>query len=296
MAKMAKPVVVFDFDKTIIDCDSDNWLLDELGFTDLFNQILATMPWNPTMDRMMKEMHEKGVTINEIEEVLKRTPMHNRIIPAIKSAYDAGCDLRILSDANRFYIETILKHHGMEDYFSEIHTNPGYVDEDGRLRIFPHHDYNTTPHGCDCILCPPNMCKGMVMEKLISQEENKTFIYLGDGNGDYCPSMKLRKVDYCMPRKNFPLWDVISSNPKLITSSIHEWTDGGDLERVLLSLTNSIISPTKDQNKETTNNNSNSNNGIIHIFPRVDCKLIHESRPMGGNSHEALPPALSVPR
>ena len=35
-------------------------------------------------------MHEKGVTINDIVEVLKRTPMHSRIIPAIKSAYDAG--------------------------------------------------------------------------------------------------------------------------------------------------------------------------------------------------------------
>ena len=38
----------------------------------------------------MKEMHEKGVTINDIVEVLKRTPVHSRIIPAIKHAYDAG--------------------------------------------------------------------------------------------------------------------------------------------------------------------------------------------------------------
>lgn len=42
-------VVVFDFDKTIIDCDSDNWVVDELGFTDLFNQLLNTMPWNSMM-------------------------------------------------------------------------------------------------------------------------------------------------------------------------------------------------------------------------------------------------------
>ena len=42
-------VIIFDFDKTIIDCDSDNWLVDELGFTDLFNQLLPTMPWNSVM-------------------------------------------------------------------------------------------------------------------------------------------------------------------------------------------------------------------------------------------------------
>ena len=42
-------VVVFDFDKTIIDCDSDNWVVDELGLTPLFTQLLPTMPWNSLM-------------------------------------------------------------------------------------------------------------------------------------------------------------------------------------------------------------------------------------------------------
>lgn len=46
---MAGIVVVFDFDKTIIDCDSDNWVVDELGFNDLFNELLPTMPWNTLM-------------------------------------------------------------------------------------------------------------------------------------------------------------------------------------------------------------------------------------------------------
>jgi len=43
---MASIVVVFDFDKTIIECDSDKWVVDELGFTDLFNQLFPTMPLN----------------------------------------------------------------------------------------------------------------------------------------------------------------------------------------------------------------------------------------------------------
>lgn len=48
-ANMSNIVVVFDFDKTIIDIDSDNWVVDELGATDLFNQLLPTMPWNSVM-------------------------------------------------------------------------------------------------------------------------------------------------------------------------------------------------------------------------------------------------------
>ncbi|MBA0599269.1 hypothetical protein Gorai_005498, partial [Gossypium raimondii] len=71
-------VVVMDFDKTILDCDSDNWVVDKLGATE--------------------------------------------------------CDLKIVSDANVFFIDTILKHHGLKECFSEINTNPSFVDEEGRLR------------------------------------------------------------------------------------------------------------------------------------------------------------------
>lgn len=68
------------------------------------------------------------------------------------------CELRIVSDANLFYIETILKHHGIMECFSEIYTNPGYVDKEGRLRIRPYHDFHSSSHGCNNV-CPPNMCK-----------------------------------------------------------------------------------------------------------------------------------------
>ncbi|GMH22060.1 hypothetical protein Nepgr_023903 [Nepenthes gracilis] len=274
---MAGIVVVFDFDKTIIDCDSDNWVVDELGFTELFNQLLPTMPWNSLMDRMMREMHAAGVTVGEIMEVLRTVPIHPRVISAIKSAHDAGCELRIVSDANRFFIETILNNLGLRSYFSEINTNPSYVDDDGRLRILPYHDFTKSTHGCH--LCPPNMCKGMIIERILSTEARKNkFIYLGDGSGDYCPSLRLRAGDRVMPRKNFPLWDLICSDAKLITARIHDWTDGGDLERVLLHLINEIVNGDEDASAGAP-------------FIAVDCKF--QTIPMA--SHEALPQALRIP-
>lgn len=48
---MAEIVAVFDFDKTIVDCDSDNWVVDELGFTSRFDNLLHTLPWNTMMVR-----------------------------------------------------------------------------------------------------------------------------------------------------------------------------------------------------------------------------------------------------
>jgi hypothetical protein len=68
------------------------------------------------------------------------------------------CDLRIISDANLFYIETILEHHNLLGCFSEINTNPTFVDEKGCLHVTPFHDSTTLPpHACQ--LCPPNVCQ-----------------------------------------------------------------------------------------------------------------------------------------
>ncbi|KEH18312.1 putative hydrolase [Medicago truncatula] len=235
-------VIVFDFDKTIIDCDSDNWVVDELGFTDLFNQLLPTMPFNSLMDRMMMELHSNGKSIEDIEKVLQRIPINHRIISAIKSAYALGCDLRIVSDANTIFIDTILKHLGISECFSEINTNPGYVNQEGRLKVMPYHDFNKASHGCT--LCPPNMCKGLIIDRIqksISEVEKKRFIYLGDGAGDYCPSLRLRERDFVMPRKNFPVWDLICKDPSLVKAEIHGWSDGEELEQVLMNLINKIM-------------------------------------------------------
>ncbi|KAL4334992.1 hypothetical protein GQ457_07G031380 [Hibiscus cannabinus] len=269
---MAGIVVVFDFDKTIINCDSDNWVIDELGFTDLFNQLLPTMPWNSVMDKMMKEIHAHGKTIADIVEVLKRTPVHPRIVPAVKSAHALGCELRIVSDANMFFIETILEHLGLKEYFCEITSNPGFVNEQGRLRIFPYHDFTKSSHGCGLNLCPPNMCKGVIMERIqASLEGKKKIIYLGDGNGDYCPTLRLGKSDCMMPRKNYPVWDLICRNPMLIEAEIQEWSDGEDLERVLLQLISMI--------------------SVDAQFISVDCKLQTFSA-----SNHSLPKPLPVPQ
>ncbi|KAJ1411148.1 Pyridoxal phosphate phosphatase-related [Sesbania bispinosa] len=272
---MAGIVAVFDFDKTIVDLDSDNWVVDELGFTHLFNKLQPTMPFNSLMDRMMLELHSHGKTIEDIVQVLQRIPIHPRIIPAIKAANALGCDLRIVSDANTFFIETILKHFGIRECFSEINTNPGYFNEEGRLKILPYHDFNKSPHLCN--LCPPNMCKGLIIKKIqdsISRVENKRFIYLGDGSGDYYPSLKLSDRDFVMPRKNFPVWDLICKEPSLMKAEIHEWSDGEEFERVLLKLINKISIEESAQ------------------FISADCKL----QTLSVSAHEALPQVLPLPQ
>ncbi|KAE9448757.1 hypothetical protein C3L33_19345, partial [Rhododendron williamsianum] len=203
-------VVVFDFDHTMIEDNSDTW------------------------DRMMEELHSRGKTIEEITECLRRVPMNSRVISAIRIAHALPrCELRIISDANQFFIETILKKYGLFDCFTEIVTNPSIV-EGGRLRIFPYH---SCPHGCS--LCPPNLCKGLVIEHIqasISEKGKIRMIYLGDGRGDFCPSLKLGEGDHVMPRKDFPLWKRICDDHAIIKAKVCEWSNGEELERILIQL------------------------------------------------------------
>ncbi|KAE9447077.1 hypothetical protein C3L33_21026, partial [Rhododendron williamsianum] len=152
-------VVVFDFDHTMIEDNSDTWVVEQMGLTPLFDQLrLVLFKENfcnlKSIDRMMEELHSRGKTIEEITECLRRVPMNPRVISAIRKAHSLPrCELRIISDANQFFIETILKQFGLFDCFTEIVTNPSII-EGGRLRIFPYH---SSPHGCN--LCPPNLCK-----------------------------------------------------------------------------------------------------------------------------------------
>lgn len=57
--KMADVVVVFDFDRTLIDDDSDNWVVTKMGLTQLFNQLRSTLPWNSLMVRFFVLSHVK---------------------------------------------------------------------------------------------------------------------------------------------------------------------------------------------------------------------------------------------
>lgn len=69
------------------------------------------------------------------------------------------------------------------------------------------------------------------------------------------------------------MWDLICKDPLLVKAEIHEWSDGEDLERVLLQLINKI---------------SMDEEGSQFILS--DCKL----QTLSVSAHEALPKALPV--
>jgi pyridoxal phosphate phosphatase PHOSPHO2 len=61
-------------------------------------------------------------------------------------------------------------------------------------------------------------------------------VYLGDGRGDYCPTLKLAERDYMMPRKGYPVWDLIAGDRRAVRADVRGWADFKDLETVLLDI------------------------------------------------------------
>ncbi|KAK8664563.1 hypothetical protein V6N13_084347 [Hibiscus sabdariffa] len=119
--------------------------------------------------------------------------------------------------------------------------------------------------------------EGTVIERiqasLSAMEEKKTIIYMGDGLGDFCPSSKLGDTDYMLPRKDFPVWDLICQNRSLIKAQVCEWSNGDEFEHVLLHLIINII----------------AKNNTSQLYS--DCKL----QTIPGAAYEAFSKTLYVP-
>nr|CAB3449384.1 unnamed protein product [Digitaria exilis] len=298
----AAPLVVFDFDKTIVDCDTDNFVVDSLGATRRFDDLLRHLPWNHAIDAMMGELHAEGKTAEDVLAALRATPLSPHVAAAIKAADARGCELRVLSDANAFFIGAILAHHGLAGYFSGTDTNPAHLDAAGRLRILPYHPFSSpssTTHGCTLPTCPPNMCKGKVMERILLEEEaaaamarrrRRAVVYLGDGRGDYCPSMKLGEGDYVMPRAGYPVCELIAAAPP--AAVVRAWDGFEDLARVLLGIVDDEIAIAVAKAEQEQDDAPSMNVvGAAAVVP-VDCR---GAMPQPGRQEALLPQAVRVP-
>ena len=117
------------------------------------------------------------------------------MLQAINISKENENKLYIVSDANSFFIDSILKAYKIENHFTEIHTNPSFW-KDGKLYIERYHNNearpskylsvkslnNTKTHQCSN--CNPNICKGKIVKEIMQKNINKiNYIYIGDGSG-----------------------------------------------------------------------------------------------------------------
>jgi pyridoxal phosphate phosphatase PHOSPHO2 len=235
-SKSAALVIVWDFDWSLVDENSDTFIVQELAadlMPDFSRLRKEGLGWTKIMACMMQSLFERGVTREVMEDVLARLPVQEKMMDAVLLAAKAGAWQIIVSDANEFFIDCILQARGIREHFARVVTNSAQWSG-GLLHIGPHQS-DLEPHGCT--LCPSNLCKGGVLRRL--QEEQPwgrdqcaSFIYVGDGGGDFCPIQDLASGDLALARSDpssptrFALLSKLKSSPADLSCDVEAWVDG----------------------------------------------------------------------
>ncbi|KAG7391681.1 putative phosphatase phospho1 [Phytophthora pseudosyringae] len=239
-------LVVFDYDWSLINENSDTFI-----FQKLYPELLATLrerrttqpSWTKIMDDMLGALAEDKPDIfpDMIRDAVASVPIQAHMLDALRLAAEQhSADVKIVSDANSMYIESMLEHHGLTQDVSEVITNPASFEllESGRSRLHvrPYHEEGGDPHGCEW--CPSNMCKGRIVDTLRKAHPYTSVLYVGDGSGDFCAATRLTKNDVVFARadeadgRSYGLQKRIDSNPKLIQAAVAPWSTGDDIYRL----------------------------------------------------------------
>ncbi|EEY53236.1 pyridoxal phosphate phosphatase, putative [Phytophthora infestans T30-4] len=222
-------LVVFDYDWSLVNENSDTFIFQQLypQLLDTLRERRKTQPsWTKIMDDMLGVLAEDkaNITSDTIRATVARVPIQTHMLDALRLAAEIhSADVKIVSDANSVYIESMLEHHGLTQDVSEVITNPASfeLEENGcsRLRVRPYHGVAYEPHGCKW--CPTNMCKGRIVDILRNTHSYTSVLYVGDGSGDFCAATHLTKNDVKR----------IDSNAEMVKAAVVPWSTGDDIYR-----------------------------------------------------------------
>ncbi|EJU04051.1 hypothetical protein DACRYDRAFT_105116 [Dacryopinax primogenitus] len=248
MSTIRNQLIIYDFDWSLADQDSDRWVLEVLAphLRRRMKNLKSDHQWTDLVAQMMRELRSEGGTRVQVEQALREMPFHpamKRCVRAIKVRSDPSTDLLVLSNANSVYIRTILEHQGLhEGVFEDVITNPAHWDEQDpdllvvRRRVDPKGEQHKCTVGCSA-----NMCKGEELEAFV-ERHGKAFdrvVYVGDGSNDFCPILRLREQDLALVRRHRGLEKRIEKEGKSagLKCQFIYWTGAWEVEEIFATLT-----------------------------------------------------------
>lgn len=197
-----KKLIVFDFDYTFVDVNSDIYVFEK-SVPKLVEEIMQTRKfssWTSLIDTMfLKLQKDYSFSKDQIENILGNMPYSKILREILEFCTKNDIYVAIVSDANTFFINSFLEGNDMSKYVNEIHTNKIEIIEN-YMRILP---YTPTDKAHGCKRCSANQCKGEILDKLKEKlgSDIRT-IYVGDGGNDLCPGLRLLENDGLFARFN----------------------------------------------------------------------------------------------
>jgi len=243
MAIGKRQLIVFDFDWSLVDQDTDRYVFEVLDITlrRKMEDRKKTVQWTDNVAGVLKELHAKGVSKNQIQDTLRALPFHPAMIRAVstlKASTASQNTFFCLSNSNQVFISTILEHKKLTDLFDEIITNPAEWDDSGLLKVRRRVDPNGPQHQCR-IGCSANMCKGEELEAFLARHcEFDRVCYTGDGENDFCGLLRLRSQDVAFVRRGRGLEERVEKEgpSQGLKCQIKLWTDAWEIEEYFAQL------------------------------------------------------------
>lgn len=206
-----RTLFVFDFDLTLVDDNTDTWIMSicpELQIHENLRSLRKQFGcWTDLMDHVFS-LISPHTSEEDILRHMRQLRLYEQAMKAVTAVRDCpNSEAIIISDANTIFIECILTESGMREVIKEVFSNPAQFDPDGRLRVWRYHS-----HSCRTCARSPNLCKGSVLEEYLKTNPGyEKVVFVGDGRGDFCPSLSLREQDVVVCREGFPLAKLLSS-------------------------------------------------------------------------------------
>ena len=209
--EMKRTLFVFDFDLTLVDDNTDTWIMTicpELQIRENLRSLRRQFGcWTDLMDHVFS-LISPHTNKEDILKHMSQLRLYDQAMKAVTAVRDCrNSEAIIISDANTIFIECILQECGVKEVVKEVFSNPAQFEPDGRLRVKRYHSHS-------CVTCAhsPNLCKGSVLgEYLNANPGYEKIVFVGDGRGDFCPAISLRRQDTIVCREGYPLAKLLSS-------------------------------------------------------------------------------------
>ena len=197
------------------------------------------------MGEIFNYLHSQNIKPDQILECMTEIAVSPGMVDLLNALDQTKAEAIIISDANSVFIDHILSFHGLKDRINKVFTNPAKFNDEGCLQIEMYHVQDS------CSLSNVNLCKGQILETYIEERMklNVNFthvVFIGDGQNDFCPSMRLSPKDFVFPREGYSLVKYIEKMKDQglqIKASIHTWSSGSDILKVLSKRIPLLVQP-----------------------------------------------------
>lgn len=237
-----KCLFLFDFDETLsvrsscypieeLAPDREKLRLDEIDTR--YEKIHRC--WSRRMTEVHERLAEQGVHSQQLIEAfrtLELSPGTEELFRAINARHHR---IVIVSNACDLLIEECLRAHDLLQFVEKIESNP--VRQIDPIMVIDEH---TDPSLNQCQLCEPNLCKGLVIEKYRHPNPDHVLIFVGDGDNDVCPALRLNQADYVFAKID-PISETVYKMYELLKTryidqlktELRTWTTMTDVHEIL---------------------------------------------------------------